>query len=309
MIMSYIRPEENFEPTQQTKGKWRFTRKAPATFAGIKLIGLFQTSNYPMDVALFFVVVGLEIWGLVSLVSVGEASLVFVPFLFLLDVVLAVFRHIPEGNINECENKLIVAGNNEDEARLDQSIRKSKAITIVFTLLIAVMAIFKIISFFLLYNKIDGLTIGITVAYMLAAFLHCSTTGYFLSGLLFAMMMNKDRKEYLQSGAKSTDNSKKHSMRINQHREFVLPEYKGLETYQVGKHEIAYDEKRKQYVLRTWGVLEDRDLHALIGHQRVDEAKRIVAVEGIKAQLAIMQSDPATTSRSLGQNYGDRDAS
>lgn len=302
--MDYIKPEENFEPSQQTKSRWRFTRKATADFAGVKLPGLFQTTGFTLDIALFSSVLALEVWGLACLLVASGSNPLFFAFLFLIDISLAIFRHMPEGTINECENRLVIAKNEEGKARLRNKIGAARRSTGLFSFLILCVAVFKIIDFYGLQNgQFTGLTAGIIVSYLLAAYLHINSTGYFLSGLLFGLLIGRDRKMYLNS-----PDSDKHPMHINQHREFVIEtgssttDTVALDPVRVERHEIT--KEGNYYMLRTWGVLEDRHLHVLVEAQRQDTAKRIIATNGVKTQLQIMQSDPAGAVGTMNNSTG-----
>jgi len=294
--MPDLRPEENFEPSRETKTFWRFTRKSGATYAGVALPGIFETSHAVSDAALFFVVIILEVWGLANLLIVGGANPIYVVVLFILDITLAIIRHLPAGAICESRNRIVFAATADEIARLRHRITHGERFGEFISLLIALVAGVKIVSFWGLQPEFNGLTAGIMVSYLIAALIHVRVTGYFLFSLFTEGRCWLDRRRFLDAP------DEENSFKIKAHKQHVFHCAQALKEVRVNRHAIelynspkAEESAAHRYVLKTWGVLMDHQLQALINAQADQDSIVVVAREGIKHQiLNILQAEVAS---------------
>ncbi len=294
--MPKLDPEENFEPSRNIKLLWRFTHKTPKRYTGIVLPGLFDTSFFALYTALFFTVIGLEIWGLVNLLNVG-ANPVMVVFLFLIDLTLAIVRHLPAGTICELQNHLVWQEDIEERSRLEGQIARRRFLQEFCSFLILIVAIFKVISFYALQGgTFNGLTAGIMVSYLVAAWIHIRVTGSFIFAILMNLFWAIDYNQYLKkaAGQKPEDVLKKIT-RIS-YIESSVP----LKEASVDRHILTLNNQsptggapgKNQYVLKTVGILTDRQLHAFVYSQPNTEAKIKLMREGVYHQvLNILQAE------------------
>ncbi len=293
--MPQFQVHEDFEPSREMKSLWRYTRKLPATYGGVKVPGLFQTSNPVTDTILFIVVLVLELWGLYNFLQVGRANPVYVVVLFLLDLTLAIFRHLPVGKICEYENRLVFEHDPNVVARMRARLRRAERTSSFISILLLGVAMIKIISFWGLAGEFNGLTAGILVSYLVAAVIHIKVTGHVFFAILSEFKFWMDRRRYIND-----ETRKILSPRLHRFVSFVP-----LNECQVGRHSLHADEqfseseadgkKRYAYILETWGVLTDAQLQEFINRQLEVDAKVTMAREGVRHQvLDILQADPQT---------------
>lgn len=292
--MPILKPDVNFEPSRDTKYWWLYTRKTSSLHAGVTLPGLFQTSQFNLDAAAFTVIVIGEIYGLYNLFIVAQISILYVIGLFLADLIFAICRHIPQGSICKKENLRVLTDDPDKQARLHRQIVNLHRFSLIFTLLILSIALFKIVSFYALQGGVfDGITFAISLSYGIVGILHITSTGYFLSELLVSFLVWRDRNTFLSN----IENSR---FTVKTTRKFYLKSHILLENDDVAQHRIYLDtdgqtsENGYPQVMETWGVLTDNQLNDLIMQQKQAEQKRIVAIEGLRHQLdEILPSDPA----------------
>ena len=291
--MAEINPEENFEPSRDTKRVWRFTRKAPRIYPGLTLPGLFDTSNFTLDTALFLTVIILEIWGLVNLLSVGQFNPIYAVFLFLLDLFFAIVRHLPIGNICELKNRLVYEDDVDEQTRIQKRISRSHFTSELFAIPIILIAVFKIISFYALQGgTINGLTAGVMVSYAIAALLHIKVTGYFLFGLLTDIFWWRDHNRFLRQRDNLNINNVPN--RIVSYLQHPFKSSIPLKEARFYKHSLDLISSASganpssspyEYTFKTWGILFDNQLHNLITQQGTTDAKIVVAREGVRHQV------------------------
>jgi hypothetical protein len=286
---------EEFEPSRGTKDVWLFTRKKSSNYWGMPLPGLFQTEHSTIDASGFVVVIILELWGLQSILIVGDTPFTYVAVLFLADLVFAIGRHLPQAKLCEYHNRLLVPDDrhqHKDVARLKASITKRKLITHVFTLLIFALAGFKIIGFVALEGgEFTGLTLAISLSYGVAAVLHVTCTGYFLFGLATSILFQSDRRKYLRLGSKRLVP-----------RQFQFRSSADIQETTVDRHRLyrGQDESHASessandgtWFLETTGVLTDGQLGTLVNSQPDRPASHEVALAALFHQLQILQAEP-----------------
>lgn len=304
--MFELRSNEDFEPSINVKSLWTYTRKSSFNAAGIRLPGLFTTKGFDIDTAAFVAVIFLEFWGLYSIVSsIGvfdvEGSFNILGFavivaLFLIDVSLAILRHLSAGPDCRYKNKYVLASSPQERHNLEKERGLRRFLKPVCSVLILGVAAIKIYGFYMLSGgEITGLTVSVLVSYLFAAILHINNTGYYLAGVIFS---GRIRKEYAK-WASNSDSAPE--VTIYDWRPFVI-EIPSNETIAIrettaGKHEIEKETGeygRPAYVLKTWGVLTDGQLNELIVKQPPPNAQATVARAGLKAQLHILDAAPLT---------------
>jgi hypothetical protein len=164
------------------------------------------------------------------------------------------------------------------------SIRLRALVSNAFATLIVGLAAFKVLSFSAVHPMVDGLTLGIMTSYAFVAILHITVTGYFLSGLVTDISLRLDRSGYIR---KKDDSP----LAIRRSVETVFEtgtEMAPLALY--GEEHGLYiapaeTPGRWRCVLRTWGVLRDQELHALIREQQSPEAMAVLALHGVQHQV------------------------
>jgi hypothetical protein len=276
--------DRQFEPSRNTKLLWRFTRKTPSSFASITLPGLFQTSHFTRDTACFLATIVLELWGLNNFLRAGQVALLYVAFLFLLDIALAVLRHLPLGRVGELRNRLVFERDEVEREKARHSIRLRVLVSNLFAVLIGGLAAFKVLSFSAVHPVVDGLTLGIMTSYAFVAILHITVTGYFLAGLVTDTSLRLDRSDYIRRKDQSPLAIRRPVETVFETGTQMAP----LALY--GEEHGLYVSPaetpgRWRCVLRTWGVLRDQELHTLIREQQSPEAMAVLALHGVQHQV------------------------
>jgi hypothetical protein len=273
---------EKFEPTRSAKEWWLYTHKTSTTFAGVPLPGFFQTTNYEWQVTGFFTIFLLE--GLATYWSYYEGvaiTAILVSIFF--DIVLALVAHRFQRPIAQLKNDLVFTENTSNKAK-QKILAGKKFWQNFFYLLILVSALFKLLWFFLVYQVFDATCLFVFTCYLIGAVLHIACTGYAVFTFIFFRIIKREHNQYIKSeGAEFAFNPD------NPLRSRIATEME-LETVVVGHHELKKDSDGKFFFF-TRGVLMDKELFEMIGHQLSPEQKRTVAIEGVKQQYAILQQN------------------
>ena len=306
------RADEKFEPSLNTKNAWTFTRKSAYTPApGMRLPGLFTTKGFDTDALAVALVICLEAWGLISLVSSfglfdteGNFNLLGVGGVvaaFLLDLTLAIGRHLPAGRECRYKNQDVLAETVQEKQKLLDERGRLWLLSPVCVVLISALAALKIFIFYKLNENFTGLTASVFVSYLLAAIIHINNTGYFVAALWFSHKVKKDYKKWARSGPEAVD------LTIHRRRPFnivISGENKiKINLIKAGEHLIRAGRKEDNeatYVLETYGVLTDRGLADLVGQQPTADAKSLLARVGLAAQLQILDEDPPLPTSAVG---------
>jgi hypothetical protein len=304
--------ELQFRPSRDTLLWWRFTRKAPAAFAGVLLPGLFHTVHFTRDTFLFFILLALETWGLYNFLIAGKVNILYIVVLFVIDVVLAVIRHSPVGRICELQNRLVYQDDAVQAAEYRRLIGHRQFFSLVISMLIILLAAGKMAGFYAVVGEINGLTIGVLVSYLLVALLQILVTGYFTAQLMTDFSLWLDRRSYIRKTIKGTTSP----LRIDDTATTEFPSVVRLTQYQVGEHTLAARDdttspaarpvadatatsvplaaEERTYVLRSWGVLSDPNLYAFINAQPTDAARAVLARAGVRHQVEAILEASAT---------------
>ena len=272
-------PNEEFAPSGNTKSMWRFTRKKDWHPAGT-FPGLFQTHHYDVDATGFFLVIFLELWGLSNLLSVGGIRFVHVAGLFAADLLFAICRHLPQGEICVDENLLAVTTDPQEKGKIRSRLFRRRAFTHLFSLLIFLCAALKVVGFFALQGgEWDGLTLLILVSYAVAAVLHIKCTGFFLAGAITSVRMWLDHRAWIEGG-QTAISSQRHQ----------FPSSASILPLEVEKHRlVSIVDHPGVYALETQGILTDRQLKQFVFGQHDPDARVAVAIAGVKHQLVLLQ--------------------
>jgi hypothetical protein len=276
--------EDQFQISHDTKRYLRCTRKTEATFAGVTLPGLFQTSHVTRDTSLVLAALGFEFWGLGCIVRLSGARMtwVLVFLAFTLDVILAITRHLPEGNICELQNRLVYEADQTQKERFKTRVRLRVAGQRLAAAGIWVIAVLKIVSFYgLAGGVVDALVASVLVSYIAVAVIHVNVTGYLLAAMAVAFHRWRDKRAFINRDDGSP-------LEVAEHLESTIETEVTLRPYRTGLHELTKQTKNAggdAYSLRTWGVLEDRELQDLIVAQQTPDAMGVVAREGVRHQV------------------------
>ena len=115
----------------------------------------------------------------------------------------------------------------------------------------------------------------------------------------------------IRGGPNGADDAHEYSIYGRRQYPIVIPKDERIKIKEAtaGKHRIISekgDGEEQVYVIDTYGILTDRELHALIVQQRGDNAKSTVARAGLAAQLDILDASPlpqtAETSHEVDEN-------
>lgn len=287
--MPRLIPIDNFEPRRNTKYWWRFTRKSSTLYGDVTLPGLFQTAQIKFDLAAFVVIIFGEIVGLANLWALGQVSLFAIISLVLVDITFALGLHIPKGPINIAKNERVVEDDPNEKARLEHKIRRLKPWILFCTVVILIVALIKMGLFYVLQGAIfDGLTLAIVLSYAIVAILHITSTGNVIFEGILSFQIWRDRSAFLSQNKKKSE-----PCTITDYREYKFQTDVELQTVATTDHRLYKDPDTKdKYILKTFGILKDHELQSLIMHQNNDKQQSILAIEGLRHQLDIMQSEP-----------------
>ncbi len=286
----------DFEPSTRVKSLYLYTRKSPYKIDDeVTLPGLFQTAFLRFDALAFVGILLGEVYGLFNLYKVAQFEIYMPIGLFLADVFFAVLAHIPRRVALEARMDYLVAKwndaidiktKNDNVARALHKEKKSKRWTRIWEAAIIGLALFKILLFFGIYGRFDGITLAVILSYVIVALLHVMSTGYFVFGLIHWIYLKSDENKHLSVGSSES------IFRPGRERQTTIMGAKDglVETTVNDKHHLERKESN-EYVLRTTGILMDDELHTFINVQRTQEQKKLVARGGFEQQREIRQTD------------------
>jgi len=276
-------PNQNFEPSKQTKDFWLFTKKSQANFAGIHLPGLFESVGYSIQIVAFVAILILE--GIPTYYGIEEGVLWqgIVAAIFV-DIAFAICSHLWHNKTCLYKNQLVIAISSVDQERINRLINSAKSKTYIFYFLIILSAGFKFYLFIDAYRTWNAISIGTLVSYSLGAILHIAYTGYFFYTSRFNHKIQGEYTQFVSSnGLKFGINAHLEQPINTDNTNITLNETK------VGGHSI-YKKEDGRYYIKTFGILLDVELAALAGVQQTSIAQSIVAREGLKHQLLILNT-------------------
>lgn len=273
-------PNQNFEPSKATKDFWLYTKKNQSNFAGVHLPGLFANEGYSVQIAAFLGILLLE--GLPTYYGVDEGVMWqgIVGAIFV-DIALAIVSHLWHNQTCLYENQLVIAKTSVEQENYRRRIKSAKNKTFFFYLLILFSGFLKFYLFYDAYMTWNTVTMAVLVCYILGAVLHIFFTGYFFFTSRFNFKIQSEYSQFINTNGQKFG--------INNFLEQPI-ETGGttlLETTS-GSHSIIL--KDDTFYFKTWGVLSDKELSALIGVQQTPITQSIVAREGLKHQLLILNT-------------------
>jgi phosphate transport system substrate-binding protein len=290
-------PRKNIEPGRSKKRAALSARKVPRKFGSIVLPGLFDIAYPHRDTILFLIAIFLECYGLHNLRLVGDIQLMAAGGLFALDLVAALMWHCGQARRAELANRLAVTSDPAERAAL--KVRYPLTFTVVRILgaiAIVGLAVFKTLTFMSFTGGETplGTILLIAVTYGVVGLIHLLVTGFFLANLSFQIGMLIERRKTLRHEPLSEAPNY-----VKGHRRHLFETVVKLEPTTLGKHELVFLGDHSgifAFDLRSWGLLLDAELSEMILNQHTLEQKAILAEEGLRAQLEILESDPVAQS-------------
>jgi hypothetical protein len=277
-----FQPNQNFEPSKDTKEFWLYTKKSKRTFAGVTLPGLYETVGYSTQMIAFFAIFILEIIPTVYGIEEGVLWQAIVAAIFI-DIAFAIVSHLWHKKICLHKNELVLAPGEVAKEALNREINRYNFYTYFFYLLILASGCLKFYFFYDAYMTPDAIAGGVLLCYLLGSILHIAYTGYFLYTSRFNYKIQSEYSKYIASGGKSFSITDINPQPIDMDSSNVQ-----IKEYTAGAHTIAKREDGKHY-FDTYGVLTDKELAALVGIQQSSLAQSIIAREGLKQQLLNLQ--------------------
>lgn len=197
----------NFIPSPTTRSFIPYLRKQPwQVTVNVTAPGLIGCRGFTMDTVLFMLVGVLEVIGLLVLLSTGIPGVLFVAFLFVADFLLAVVRHLHEAPICIARNKLFrlwwhwthepQTPKPPNVQQLYDTISKHKWLQRLWSVLIVIVALFKIGSYWAIVSEFNVGTALIILCYLTAATIHIRVTGFFFFGILYNIGFCYNRWQY-----------------------------------------------------------------------------------------------------------------
>lgn len=307
--------KRKFEPSSASKKKWLFTRKVKNDQG---LPGLFSTSDFNLDIMMFLAVLVLEALGLLFLQIEGGIHPAIVVILLLFDFVFASFLHMHEAKVCEGKNAKFLLVHmeetpqyieNENEEGLDErhfelqnllnNLSKIPKFRYLFQFLIIVVALIKIYLFYYLFGipLNDFIGVGVMVTYLIVAYLHINHTGFFFAEIYTNTFIKKDKSKFDKTGS-----GLENLFLIRQKREYYFEwdrklkefnlELPNRATHELVKVKDLENDKGFGYMFKSYGVLTDTELQTFISKQVRASEKICVAVNGLRHQMEILNSEP-----------------
>jgi hypothetical protein len=243
-------------------------------------------------------VIVLEIIGLTFFYYYVPIELIYLVFLFLIDAVCASFSHFFHGKsvilINEKflleHDVLLEEFNLPKEANIRIKEKSLKWITLwkwFFNLIIIFVAIFKILGFYFNFNpglhapKLNGISLSVILIYIIVAWLHIRSTGYFVYSQIYYSMVNQKVKRHKYTN----DNYRTVNQDINLSDYFVPSQIPGAPAMPLERYLTTYNNREKEHngklfndartrnhtlrndILSLHGILTDIDIQDLIRPQ------------------------------------------
>jgi hypothetical protein len=283
----------NYEPIASTKSKWLYTRKKSRQYGSLKMPGLFETYNFKTDRILFFVVLAMELYGMYILWQTLPnplLALIGLPA----DLFFAIFMHLVIKDKIFYSNQLILAQYGKYEFDINKSLQftidkcKSKLkffnlYLFFFGLIITTIALTKILA---IQHFADSETVSrglrtlIILIYCATAYIHITSTGYFLFELWFRYFVKNEQIQTIHHTQEQFINAQI-SQGITRHREIPLKnDYN--ETI-INGHSII--KQNNSTIFKSWGILQDDELNNFVQLQPNLDLKQQLAIELLNFQM------------------------
>jgi hypothetical protein len=270
---------QNYEPSKDIMYKWFGTRKKPLIFGAVELPGFFQTHAFSSDSIRVAFVLVLEIIGALAIMFEGGFSLLAsIPIIFaiIVDIVLAIQLHsyIPKRVENKNQAKAT-----DDPAlaiKYETLSHSGKFGEFILKSLIILIGLTKGLGYMVLAGEFLSPVILLFFIFIIIAFLHINTTGYWVAEYNLRRSINKEIRENILSvgqkyQAKERTSTFKSEVPIN--------------LINAGVHSLTKTNNEGEYMLKTVGILTDNDLAAMVAHQPNVMLQTVVATACIKHQI------------------------
>lgn len=267
---------------------WLYTSKTSiVTMGGVTRPGLFSTTNLSWHVLSLLGILILECIATYLAWDEGVNITIIIVFI-LLDFVFAILFHLGlQNKIKLLENQKLLLRSVPAIVENDKRLKFLKFLKFIGHLILFISGFLKIYFCYrdVFFGQFTSIFFFITVLYLLAALLHCISTGYLFFGLLFNIKDSGRRTKFYESG--EVEFVAEHPFRelINN------PDKIAIELKEFNNCSINMD--GAEYFFNSESYLSDSDLKLLIDHQRSDTGKRLIALEGLRFQLIQLGGVPA----------------
>ncbi len=269
-----------YNPPAEVLQRYLYTRKKERTIAGITIPGMFSVYNFHETLLGVLLILSFEVAAIYMAIGAGLLPLVVI-ILMVVDFVLAFLAHMPKRSILIAKNQQLISSKVFEQIRIEKRINNGQMIKLFFDFLIIISAVVKI--YFILRDvyfwQIIPATVFITVAYLIAAFLHMYCTGDFIHTLFLNIQNSMAVRKFTNTNGT-----------INQARErqIKLADPFVNESYVLGPDTTKHPkiEKRSDgFYIVSPGIPDDNDLHELILRQTNQNFQGEVIRKGIILQL------------------------
>jgi len=265
---------------------WTRTNKREFTTYGAKRPGLFSTHNTGLHAFIVILIIALEVAATVITHDNDYTEIWRIAALVLLDFIFAIgFFYFTNGKLTLLKNHELVVTTPQVSMNVSSDINKYQTIKYVGHFILLLLAGVKIyLASSIFYDEFDSNFYLITAFYSIAAGLHNFSTGKFFVGTLHEAQLRRAEKKCRKSWGEV------HGMTTPKIRVIENNDNRNLTIKMTGKHRII--QQGDKHMFESRGYLTDDDLSELIGIQTEDNAKKIIAIEGVKFQLQQINSLP-----------------
>ena len=295
----------NIELSLATKKLHRAARKAARKLGNMTHPGLVHTASPHRDVALMITAFLLEALSLALLWFKLPFGLGIIAGLAAFDTAGALLAHAGMADRNWRAAEIEAASTPEEKAAIvAQRPGYFKWLRALGMVLILGPLAFKVGSLLILPHALQilgGFAPALMVAFFGVAAIHLFATGYALAHLRFNRAERRDRLAMLRSGRFAGDRER-HENWIKATREHRFVTFQHLKSVQhTDGHSLQLEsiapDGRRHYLLTTRGHFDDADLDFMVNGQPDSDAMTVLGREGLRAQLAIEESEPLTSSK------------
>lgn len=269
----------NFEPSKESMHKWFGTRKKSMVFGAVELPGVFQTHSYSSDTIRVCIVIMLELVGAVAIMVEGGFSIpATVPIIFaiVVDVFLAVQLHSFIPKRLEYKNQAKATDDPALAKKYEELSKKGKFAEFCIKSLIIMIGLAKALGYFILSGDMTPQAILMLFIFLIIAYLHITTTGFWVAEFNLRNSINREVKENILSLGEKFQAKERVS---------VFNSEVPINVINIGLHSLYKADDSGHYKLKTIGVLTDSELASMVAAQPNVMLQTIVATACIKHQI------------------------
>lgn len=279
MLSKYFNnPEANFQPSGKVLQAWLSTNKTPMNNAGLIRPGLFNEPSLTHSLG-FLLILVIEL--LATLWVKQTMSIATIMGTLFVDLCLAVASHLFEGKVLQAKNELLFNTNSLRGENVKARIQKFSFLKNLLYILILASGLYKGLSFYFVFEIFDSTTLCVIIMYLVAAVLQVYCTGYAFAYWAFKIKIDRQFSIFMASEGREYAYSK------TEPRRTAIETTQNLTTVSTFKHKIVKDENGN-FFFETKGILLDTELSEIISKQLNKEQQRIIAVEGVRLQCAML---------------------